>query len=63
MSKSGREYFRLGAEWYLSLGRVWKKEKILASTFERFQQVSSPRLYRLTKNTDFLYNHEKLKIP
>ena len=29
-SKSGREYFRLGAESYSSLGRIAKKEKKIA---------------------------------
>ena len=49
MSKSGREYFRLGAESYSSLGRVGKKEKIACPLLDVFAcgQVSSPRLYRL----------------
>ena len=36
MSKSGREYFRLGAESYSSLGRAGKKEKIACPLFEVF---------------------------
>ena len=37
MSKSGREYFRLGADSYSSLGRVGKKrEEKSVSTFGRF---------------------------
>ena len=59
-SKSGREYFRLGAESYLSLGRVGKKEKKIAcSLLDVFVsgQVSSRRLYRLTgiKETQNLF--------
>ena len=52
MLKSGREYFRLGAESYSSLGRVAKKKekKIACTLLDVFAcgQVSSPRLYRLT---------------
>ena len=49
-SEIGREYFRLGAESYSSLGRVGKKKKIACPLLEVFAcgQVSSPRLYRLT---------------
>ena len=38
-SKSGREYFGLGAESYWSLGRVAKKEKKIA--FGRFRLWTS----------------------
>ena len=41
MSKSGREYFRLGAELYSSLGRVGKKEENSVSTFGRFRLWTS----------------------
>ena len=42
MSKSGREYFRLSAELYSSLGRVGKKrEENSASTFGRFRLWTS----------------------
>ena len=42
MSKSGREYFRLGAESYSSLGRVAKKrEENSVSTFGRFRLWTS----------------------
>ena len=52
MFKSGREYFRLGADSYSSLGRVVKKENsvvALRSLLNVFAcgKVSSPRLYRL----------------
>ena len=41
-SKSGREYFRLGAESYSSLGRLGKEEKkILASTFGQIRLWTS----------------------
>ena len=53
MSKSGREYFRLGVESYSSLGRVGKKEKKIACPLLdvfAWGQVSSPRLYRLITN-------------
>ena len=43
MSKIGRDYFRLGAESYWSLGSVGKKEENSVSTFGRF------RLYRLNE--------------
>ena len=52
-SKSGREYFRLGAESFSSLERIGKKEEnsvvALRSLLNVFAggQVSSPRLYRL----------------
>ena len=36
LHQSGREYFRLGAESYLSLERVGRKEKNSVSTFGRF---------------------------
>ena len=52
MFKSGHEYFRLGAESYLSLGRVGKKEKkISCPLLAKFAcgQVSKSRLYRLRK--------------
>ena len=51
MSKSGREYFRRGAESYSSLGRVGKKKKKIACPLlDVFAcgQVSSPGLYRWT---------------
>ena len=42
MSKSGRKYFRLGAESYSSLGRVGKKgEENSVSTFGRFRLWTS----------------------
>ena len=50
MSKSGREYFRLGSESYSSLGSVGKKEKKIACPLlDVFAcgQVSSRRRYRL----------------
>ena len=40
-SNSGREYFRLGAESYSSLGRVEKKEENSVSTFGRFRLWTS----------------------
>ena len=41
-SRSGREFFRLGAESYSSLGRVGKKmKKILASTFGQIRLWTS----------------------
>ena len=49
-SKSGREYFRLGAESYSSLGRFGKKKKKIACPLLNVfacGQVLSPRLYRL----------------
>ena len=51
--QSEREYFRLGAESYSSLGRVGKKKKIACPLLDVFAcgQVSSPRLYRLTINS------------
>ena len=55
MSKSGREYFRLGAKSYSSVGRVAKKEMIIACPLlDVFAcgQVSSPRLYRLRPDLD-----------
>ena len=63
MSKSGREYFRLDAESYSSLGRVGKKEKKIACPLlDVFAcgQVSSPRLYRLITQI-FLSVHEFLQ--
>ena len=55
MSKSGREYFRLGAESYSSLGRVEKKkEENSVSTFGRFRRwtslESSPVSVKVFKN-------------
>ena len=41
MSISGREYFRLGAESYSSLGRVGKREENSVSTFGRFRLWTS----------------------
>ena len=37
MSKSGREFFRLGAESYSSFGSVGKREENSVSTFGRFR--------------------------
>ena len=50
-SKSGLEYFRLGAESCSSLGRVGKKKKKACPLLDVFAcgQVSSPRLYRSAK--------------
>ena len=48
--ENGREYFRLGAESYSSLGRVRKKEKKIARPLldvVACGQVSGPRLYPL----------------
>ena len=59
--KSGREYFRLGAESYSSLRRVVKKEEnsvvALRSLLNVFAcgQVSSPRLYRLIHDQNNVY--------
>ena len=52
--ESGREYFRLGAESYSSLGRVKKKEGNSVSTFGRF------RVYRLRSKVDALYIFEAI---
>ena len=41
MSKNGREYFRLGAESYSSLGRVEKLEENSVSTLGRFRLWTS----------------------
>ena len=41
MSKSGREYFRLGAESHSSLGRVRKREENSVSTFGRLRLWTS----------------------
>ena len=40
-SKSGREYFRIGVESYLSLGRVGKRKANSVSTFGRFRLWTS----------------------
>ena len=53
MPISGREYFRLGAESYSSLGRVGKKDKKIACPLlAKFAcgQVSSPRLYSVIQS-------------
>ena len=60
MSKSGREYFRLGAESYSSLGRVGKKRrKYSRPLLAKFScgQLSSPRLYRLKTWINFFKIH------
>ena len=62
MSKNGREYFRLGAESYSSLGRVGKKRrKYLRQLWCEFayEQVSSPRSYRLKIS---IYSFENLEL-
>ena len=67
-SKSGREYFRLGAESNPSLRRVGKKEKKIACPLlDVFPcgQVSNPRLYRLKlsyRNSAFRKTYPKFKL-